>query len=250
MTRRLRRVVLAELVKLRGLPMVVVTAVGTVVAGSLLAGAFAALAERGGGAAAGTMTGTMTGAAGATLRAIPVLQVGPALLAVLAATTEYDGRQIRTTLTAVPDRIVLLCGKVVAFACLVAAMGSTTLVAAVSTAWWAGGARSSPIAGRAVDLVGATAYLTLVGLVAFAAALTLRSAIASLATVLTGLLILSPILAAATEHARWLPDRAGRLLYGSGPDPVLTATTGTLVVLGWLIAALALAALTLTRRDA
>ena len=63
-------------------------------------------------------------------------------------------------------------------------------------------------------------------------------------------LIASPLLAGVTEHARWLPDRAGGLLFQPVDDPVLTAGTGTLVLIAWIVMVSAIAATTFTARDA
>ncbi len=63
-------------------------------------------------------------------------------------------------------------------------------------------------------------------------------------------LVLSPLLSGLTEHARWLPDRAGSLLYQPGADTVLTAATGALVLLSWTVATGAAAAAAFLARDA
>lgn len=63
----------------------------------------------------------------------------------------------------------------------------------------------------------------------------MRHLIPVLVGVLSLVLIGSPLLAAVTAHARWLPDRAGSQLYAP-TDPVLTAATGGLVLLVWTVA--------------
>jgi hypothetical protein len=70
--------------------------------------------------------------------------------------------------------------------------------------------------------LGAAAYLVLAGLLTLALAILLRSLVASLMTMLALLLLASPLLSGYTEHVRWLPDRAGSVLYQSGGDPALT----------------------------
>lgn len=90
----------------------------------------------------------------------------------------------------------------------------------------------------------AVAYL------AHALAVALRSLVPPLVAMLGLVLIASPLLSGTTEHARWLPDRAGRLLYLPETDGVLTAWTGTVVLVTW-IAVVASAATTAFRtRDA
>jgi hypothetical protein len=216
MTAILARTAAAELIKLRGLPAVVAVALGTVVA---------------------------FGAAGRGVpQVVPLLQAGPILLGVLAVSTEYAGRQIATTLTATPNRLGLLAGKAVAY--LIAA--TATSGAGLAAAWLAGPARA--VAGW--PMAGAAVYLVLIGLLALGLAVLFRSLIPPLAGMLTLVLVVSPLLAGYTEHARWLPDRAGRLLYRPDADPLLTPVTGTVVLLTWIGLAGAAALWTFRSRDA
>ena len=60
---------------------------------------------------------------------------------------------------------------------------------------------------------------------------------------------LPPLVAALTEHARWLPGLAGMQLYDS-TDAVLTAGTGTLVLTAWILLVGAVAATRFVRTDA
>jgi len=69
-------------------------------------------------------------------------------------------------------------------------------------------------------------------------------------TMLALVLIVSPLLAGYTEHARALPDRAGRLLYLPDSDPALTPGTGALILLAWIAATALAAVVAFTRRDA
>ena len=99
MIRALRNTTAAELTKLWSLPAVVATALGTIVASVILAAALATSA-----ASASNDVSLIT------VQAIVFLQIGPILLGVLAASTEYEGRQVVTTLTATPNRSLLLAG--------------------------------------------------------------------------------------------------------------------------------------------
>jgi hypothetical protein len=69
---------------------------------------------------------------------------------------------------------------------------------------------------------------------------------------LTAVLVLSPMLAAITRLAAYLPDRAGALLYQSTPDPgdVLTPVQGAAVLGTWIMVLLGAATVTFTARDA
>jgi ABC-2 type transport system permease protein len=65
-----------------------------------------------------------------------------------------------------------------------------------------------------------------------------------------GLVLLASPLLGGTDAARYLPDRAGALLYRPGTDPVLTPVTGGLVLLGWVAVVGAVAVAGFLRRDA
>lgn len=218
MTRRVPGALAAELSKIRTLQGAAAAALGSVVVAAVLAWVLATAA-----------TDTRPDAVAVVLATVPLLQVGPVLLGVLAVASEYAGTQVRTTLTAIPDRGAALIGKTAAF--LVAATLTSTascaaaLAAAVVVVGGAGSLR--PVAGAA-------AHLVLVGLLAFALAVLLRALIPPLVAMLGLLLVVSPLLASATEHARWLPDRAGRALYLPGSDAVMTPTAGALVLVGWV----------------
>jgi ABC-2 type transport system permease protein len=229
----------AELVKLRGLPPVLATVLGTVVAAVGLGAVVAASAPL----AADPVQ--------VTVRVIPYLQIGTVLLGVLAVATEYAGRQIRPSLTAVPNRAVLLAGKAVAALVVTVVTGVAAVAAGFAAAWLTLAVRDAPPApvdGR--PIAGAAVYLVLIGLLGFAVTVLLRALVPSLVTMLGVVLVASPLLSAATEVARYLPDRAGGLLYLPDADAVLTPVTGTLVLLGWITAVGAAATVAFLRRDA
>lgn len=245
--RRPARAVAAELSKLRTLPAVALTVGGTVATAIVLAAALAA----------GDAPG---GPVDIVLRTVPFLQVGLVVLGVVAVSSEYAGRQIRTTLTAVPARGTALAGK--AIACLAAALvtSAAAVAAAVGAAWWvvdepaAAVARGvSTASGGALEpwwpVVGAVAYLALIGLLAHVVAVLLRSLVPPLVAVLGVVLVVSPLLTGFTEHARWLPDRAGSLLYLPADDALLTPGTGALVLAAWIVTLGTAAAGTFLARD-
>ncbi|HLS64299.1 MAG TPA: hypothetical protein VK060_13030 [Ruania sp.] len=236
----LARTISAELIKLRGLPAIFASATGTVVAAVALAAGLAASDP----AAADAVQ--------ILARVIPFVQVGLILIGVLSVAHEYARRQIATTLLATPHRPVLLAGKFVAHL-LVSASSS---VATVGAGW---AAAQIVLTVRGIhplqesdvwSAVGAMVYLVLIGLVAFTLTILLRSLIPPLVAMLTLVLIVSPLLSSSTEHARWLPDEAGSMLYQSGTDAVLTPVTGTLVLLAWIAVTGLIAAVAFGYRDA
>lgn len=221
-----RGAVAAEFAKLRTLPAIRICALATVIACAAIAAGLASSGD-----------GTASTAEEAALFAVPFVQASFVLLGVLPMTHEGDGGQLRTSLSAVPGRATFMLAKTTATAALLAltavvAMGASIAAALVASAWAAGG---TPSEGAALDLAalaGAAAYLALIGLFAHATALLLRRFVPALVSVLVLVLLLPPFLS-VSEHARWLPSRAGELLY-TGSDPVLTAATGALVVAGWI----------------
>ncbi|MGO1506923.1 MAG: hypothetical protein ACTIAA_01645 [Microbacterium sp.] len=235
----LARITSAEAVKLRTLPVVTASVLGTIVTAIVLAAAIAASST------------VPISAVQVTLATVPFLQIGIILLGVLAVATEYQGSQIRTTLTATPRRLSLLAGKSLAF--LVTAIVASGI--AVGAGWVTAAitlsvrqlAATSDVGMR--PTAGAAVYLVLIGALAFALTVLLRSLIPPLVTMLSLVLIVSPLAGSLTEHARWLPDKAGSLLYLTDTDPVLTAATGTLILLAWIAAAGIAASATFTRRD-
>jgi len=211
---RFTNVVLAELAKLRTLPITFLTVAGTVAVGAAIAGA-----QR---------------RADVPVDVVPYVQAGFVLLGILPVGHEYAGRQSRTSLLAVPARGRLVGAKTAAAFVAIACTAIT--VVAVEYALAEAGS------------VGAAAYLTLIGLLAFTVALIVRHLVPALVGTLCLVLILSPLLAAVTKHARWLPDRAAAELYHP-TDSVLTATTGTLVALAWIAVLGAVATVSFQRRD-
>jgi ABC-2 type transport system permease protein len=239
MTCRLTDTLIAELIKLRGLPTILAAGIGTVMAAAVLATVVAGSAEE---ASAGQVIA----------RTVPFLQIGSILIGILVVGTEYTAPQVRTTLTAIPNRPLLLAGKTIAY--LIA--GSVTSGAAVGAglvaAWGTRSLRGDDLGqvGDGWPIAGVVVYLVLLGLLAFALALLLRSLVPPLVAMLTLVLIASPLLAGFTEHARWLPDQAGSLLYLPDTDTVLTTGTGVLVLLGWIIGMAGVASVVFLRKDA
>ncbi|MBZ2195312.1 hypothetical protein [Occultella gossypii] len=235
------RAVAAELDKLRTLPVVAFTLIGTVVTAVVIAAALAAS-----GAAAGAPSSVVE----LVLAAVPFVQVGIILLGVLPAGHEYDGRQIATTLVALPDRARSLAGKTTAAAAVVGVGAALSIGAAFATAAIATHVTDLTLtADRAPwRLTGAIAYLAVIGLLAHAVAVAVRHLVPALVAMLSLMVIISPVAAGLTEHARWLPDRAASQLYAD-TDAVLTAATGPLVALAWLAAIGTVGALRFIRLD-
>lgn len=237
---RLCGVTAAEIVKLRTLPIAVLTALGTPLAAAVMAVMLAAHLTALGAPVSGTRV---------TLQAIPFVQTGLVLLGVLPVVHEHAGRQLYTTLTVVPHRGVLLAAKSLAALGSLASTSVVTVGAMVAAAMAARQLLGTPSIGEDPGvLLGAVGYLVLVGAFSHAVALLVRHLVPALAGMLSLLLIVSPLLAGLTEHARWLPDRAAMQLYDPS-DAVLTATAGALVAVAWTVLVGGVAAVLFVRRD-
>jgi ABC-2 type transport system permease protein len=143
------------------------------------------------------------------------------VLGAMVLTAEYSTGMIRTSLTAMPRRLVVYTAKAVVFACIalvvtiVAAFVAFFLGQALLASTHENATLSQPNVLRAV--FGAALYVTLCGLFAFAAGAILRHTAAAITSVI-GLLFVIPILANLLPNSwyvdveRWLPDAAGRAL--------------------------------------
>ena len=247
-------VTLAELSKLGTLRGVPATIAATVACGAGLAALFAAATLRQPGAPH-QLTGSAAVDTGLTT--IPYCQIGLIVLGIVTTASEYGGPQIRTTLASVPNRMLLLAGKVVAYLAVATGTALISVGTSVLAAEAALGTHRAPIGtlGTAHNLgtmLGAAGYLVLIGLLANAVAVLIRNFVATLVAVLTAVLVLSPALAAITRLAVYLPDRAGALLYRSTPDPdsALTPVQGAAILGAWIVVLLGTAAVTFTARDA
>ncbi|MGJ0184003.1 hypothetical protein [Corynebacterium glyciniphilum] len=222
----------AELQKLRTLPAVALTVVATV--------AFTVVFT----AALGGPSEDMP-----VLQIIPFMQVGIILLGILPSAHEYAGSQFRTTLAAEPHRGRLLLGKTLAASIVVVGAVILTVGSGVLMAMVSGGAGSSAPGDDASRLLGAAVYLVLIGVFSHLVTVSVRYMVPALVGLLGVVVVFPPMIAAVTEHARWLPGEAGGMLYRSQPDPVLGPVTGALVLLGWILVAGVVAAVVMHRRD-
>jgi ABC-2 type transport system permease protein len=156
------------------------------------------------------------------------------VLGALVITSEYSTGMIRTSLTAMPRRLVVYVAKAVVFTCVTlvvtfaASFISFYLGQSLLASTHHSATLSQPNVLRAV--IGSALYVTLCGLFAFAAGAILRHTAAVIASVI-GLLFVIPILAHLLPNQwyldveRWLPDAAGRAISVTiGPqDPNLFA---------------------------
>lgn len=218
---------LAELDKLRTLPLAVMTALAAPLVGSLVAAALAASAAQ---------EDVPVAPLDVARRVVPFVVALLVALGVVPVAHEYAGRQVLTSLCAVPRRGRLAAAKTLAATATTALVSVATVAASATAAHvvqLAVDVPSAPAAPDVTRVLGATAYLTYVGMLAHAVTLLVRHLVPALVAVLTLVLVVSPVVAGSTDLARWLPDRAATTWYDPGPG-LLEAHAGTVVALAWL----------------
>lgn len=207
-----------------------------------------------------------TGVADTAFAALPIGTVGAVVVGVLLMSSEYapnapdagGGRQVGASLTAVPRRRQLLSAKAVAVTLFVLLGAALTLPLALASAWTVlAGVPIDPWPGWAEVLgvcAGATLYWVLTAWLALAVTALLRSGVIPLVVLIlnSSVVSVSVLLTRVTPLAHWLPDLAGRRLFGQDPflDGGLAAGPGAAVMAAWAACFLLLAGVALGRRDA
>ena len=163
---------------------------------------------------------------------VGLLVLGPLVIVVLGAlvlTAEYSTGMIRTSLIAMPRRIVLYLAKAAAFAAVALAASLATALTAflLGQSLLASTHQSATLAGHDVlrAVIGSALYITLCGLFAFAAAAIIRNTAATI-TAMIGLLFVLPVLVNllpwSNDLVRWLPTSAARAIsatiWNAGPQ--------------------------------
>lgn len=200
--------------------------------------------------------------------AIPVLVVvGCVIIGVVLIGSEYTAgrteaggaRQVATTIAALPHRPTLLIAKALV---VVVAAGGTALVSIPTNI----GLAKAIIGGRGVETVsseealtrslGAGLYCILTALIAMAITTLTRSGTMPLIVLIANSSVVSAslLLTRITPAAHWLPDTAGRELFGFPPEYSipggLSAAPGALVMGAWALTLMVVACVVFTRRDA
>jgi ABC-2 type transport system permease protein len=225
-----------------------------------------------GAAAAAAVTyspGTNQDPAKISLTGLKLGQAVIAILAVLAISSEYDTRMIRTTLTAMPRRTTMLAAKATVVTAVALAAGTLAVLASV-------------LAGRLLlpsngftpahgypplsladgptlrAAAGSALYLVLIALLCLGIATTLRESATAMGAVLA-LLYLFPIIAAAVTNPHWQrhlqqisPMPAGLAIQSTTNlhNLPISPWAGLGVLAAWAAAAMLTGALTLRLRDA
>jgi ABC-2 type transport system permease protein len=196
-----------------------------------------------------------------------------AVLGAMVITGEYGTGMIRSTFAAVPGRVAALVGKIVVFGVvtLVISFASLVLSALLTVPLLAANGYDVDVADPAVwlGLLGAAAFVTLIGLMALGIGTILRNTAGSIAAALGLLLVLPTILqifGAVTQidwlfdAAAFLPSSAGSALTSYPTAPIeyppgvfipltLEPVEALLVLLAWVAVPVIAGAVLLKRRD-
>lgn len=194
-----------------------------------------------------------------------------AVIGALVVTGEYGTGMIRSSFAAVPRRSVALAAKaiILAVAVFVTSAVSVWATAFITLPIAAGrNVEASLDASVAMPLLGASVYLTLIALLAFAVGVVLRSTAGAIAGVL-GLMLVAPVVVQLVQSftgAEWLgtltnllPQNAGQPLMQFGTEVTagwhdgvlaLGGWSGFAVLLAWVVVASATALVLVEKRDA
>ena len=202
---------------------------------------------------------------GAAFSGLPIATVGAVVIAVMAVGSEYtastvqgdESRQLTTTLAAIPSRVSLIIGKTfaISFAVLFMAIFTVPLSTVVAEAIIGDiGIETITPSAALKTWFGTTIYWTLTALMAEALILLTREVLIALTFLVANnsLISFSYLLTKLTSLANYLPDMAGRSLFGMAElEPgQLEPLPGGIVMTIWTIALLALGTTAFVRRDA
>ncbi|MGK0275246.1 MAG: ABC-2 type transport system permease protein [Ilumatobacter sp.] len=234
---------------------------------NVIAVAGAAAAAVGLGALFSTLAGTNEGpgqladnALSLSLGGFQLSQIIIAILGVALVASEYQTGLIRTWFGAAPDRLRVLNAKAIVFGGLVFAV---SLIAAV-VAFLAGqavlpaGFEALTLGSDGVmqALLGTAFYVACIGVIGVGLGFLLRSTAAGAGAVVTALMI-APVMVRLLPSSigdpigKFLPSNAGSAVQGIESNAeLLSMGWGVVVLLGWLVAIVGAAAISLKHRDA
>ncbi len=197
----------------------------------------------------------------ASLAGLFLAQLATGVLGVLVMSSEYGTGMIRTSLAAVPQRRTLLAAKIIAYTVVVFVVTGVAAFAAFFIAQsLIGSPRNASLGDPGVlrAVLGAPVYLTGIGLLGLALGTLLRRTAGGI-TALFGIIFVVPIILNVipldwVNHlAKYAPGDSGQSLFTvvqRGTSDQLGPLTGGLVFIAWVVGALLLATIPLTKRDA
>lgn len=214
--------------------------------------------------AAITVLTSLTAASGsdAGFSELAIGVVGAIVLGVTAIGSEYTtegeesagGRQITTSLTAVPSRTRLLLAKTAAVAVATAALAAASAALVWATARLVLGPEAPPLDGATVArMAGVVVYWVGMGLLGLGLTVLTRNGIVPMAVLVanSSAVTVTYLLALRVPAANYLPDVAGMRMFTTVRTGVeIGPVTGGLVMSAWVVAVLLVAGVVFVRRDA
>jgi ABC-type transport system involved in multi-copper enzyme maturation permease subunit len=194
------------------------------------------------------------------LAGVNVSQLAIGVLGVLVITGEYSTGMIRATFTAVPRRLPVLWAK----AAVYAVVSFLLMLPAVVIAFFASQAILSrhhilqisfSHAGVARSVIGGALYLTLIGAFALALGAIVRNTAGGIVTFAAIMFVIPPLMTLLPTSwnnaiSQYLPSNAGRSIFSLTPgDHRLAPWPGLALFCGYIVVAMAIAAVMLVRRD-
>ena len=197
----------------------------------------------------------------------PLGAVGAVVIGVILVSSEYSanspdaggGRQITTTRIALPGAAGIVLAKVAVVLAVVFAAAVLSAVACLSVAYMLLGdaaTETDAYASMASRAAGSGLYWMLTGLLASGITLITRNGTIPLLVLIlnSSVVSVSLLLTNVTSLAHWLPDMAGRRLFGFEEGSVvpggLDTLPGALVMAAWSVLALVVGGVLFARRDA
>ncbi|MFD0716860.1 ABC transporter permease [Paenibacillus sp. GCM10027626] len=239
------RAIKAELSKLCSLPITWFTLGGTFIVNLILAYAFSNAGLQG----LTSMQSTLE----IGLASVSYAQAGLMIFGILTVCSEYNGGQIRTTLTAMPRRGIQIFAALFALTVVLIPAAFVVSSSGVLLTQILLGDAGAPIvwANLVSAMLGVSAYLTLTGLISAAIGVVLRRMLPALAIMLGYYFIAGPLIRDQADFAKYLPDTAGVVMWFPQPDHAraLTPVQGGILLGAWALAAIIIAATVYRKRD-
>lgn len=179
-----------------------------------------------------------------------------AVLGVLAVSGEYSSGMIKSTLTAVPNRLPALWAKAIVLFVFTFVVGLVSVVGSflIAAAILGTSDLVSSFGDALLPLLGNALFLALIAVFSVGIGTILRSSAAGIATSLGIILLLPTVVGLFSLAIDWVTEIVPFLFTSAGSNMVspgsMESGPASLVVLGWVAVSLGLAALLLKSRDA
>lgn len=194
-----------------------------------------------------------------TLIGVQFAQIAFAVLGILVTAGEYSTGMIRASMTTVPRRLPVLWSKAAVFGAVTLAITLLTAFVTFPAAqlFFAGTDQEASLGDPGVvrALLGSSAGLTLLGLIALGLGALVRSVPGAIGAFIGGVMILPEVMGMlpydiVADAVEYFPAKALESLMSAEPVPGAASPGGALLALTlWAAATLALAGATLGRRD-